>query len=159
MRILTNENEERNPYQELLDHPPKWRRKPETREQFLKRKSKEYEEAKSAKETAKAEQDAKMTPARKRAIEKAELTLRELRYDPTATRTDIDAAEARLTLARDGELSDFAVATRDWIATRDERAEAELKMIQSKIDLLREQQQQLKNHAFELPEVEEVPSV
>jgi hypothetical protein len=137
-----------NPYEHALELGLGNSGRKESRKQFYERKAKDWD-AKQASGAAAVEfgNDAKRIAAVQHAIKE----LAALKYDPTATVTEIKTAETRLEIARTAEVSEYGKADREWRTQKQAKIDQRTAEIDSQIASLRERRQQIETATFNPP--------
>jgi hypothetical protein len=119
-----------NPYQVAIDagevDPPK----KETRREMYERRALEWDEQQKV---ADEQRNKAMDQARQRSVEEAEKELLQMRFDPKATLQDINKAEMRLELAREGDLGEYRRQAHEWQAIKQARIDGQSAAIDQQI--------------------------
>ncbi|HZZ29613.1 MAG TPA: hypothetical protein VFE46_16570 [Pirellulales bacterium] len=132
MRQAKNEVARENPYQKALDSGFVDPERRETRRDMYERCAREWD----TKADAEAERlELESDPKRQRAVSHAKRELLEMRFDPHFTFSEIKAAEARLELARSGDLAHYAVLDREWRDAKQAKIDARVAAVTSRLKL------------------------
>jgi hypothetical protein len=131
---------------EVRRHSPLWETSSEGRRTIanLKRKSKEWE----AEQESKRQQTA-LDETVKPAVDHATNVLNELQRNPNITVAELEQAQSRVQLARDGKLTEYAAADREWRDTQRKKIEDAAVEVDSQIRTLAAKRDALLQSAYE----------
>src|SRR3989304_1129931 len=123
-----------------------WGQSPDGREARaeLKKASKEWE----AKQKS-AKQQADFATSIAPVVDHARSNFDTVRNDPTATQLEVDQAEERLKLAQSGDVAGYSAADKEWRQRQSEKIVGQAVEVDSQLNTLRQQRDQLLQAAYE----------
>jgi hypothetical protein len=84
-------------------------------------------------------------------VDHARSNFEAVRNDPTATQLEVEQAEERYKLAQSGNVSEYTVADKEWRQRQSEKIVAQAVEVDSQLNRLRQQRDQLLQAAYEKP--------